>query len=366
MDAFRKYYLLSFLLFLLFDCQNSSHSPMNEEDITEPVPFFYAGTDISYYPKIAQNNLIFKNRAGVASDFLQILKENGVNTIRLRLWHTPTDEHASFEEVASFSDQLKTLGFKIWLTVHFSDTWADPNDQHIPNAWKNASYSILKDSIYDYTFKIMDRMIPDIIQIGNEIDSGFLFPMGNIETNQQQFLDLLRKGIQAVRDHNSESKIMIHKADPNTALWFFNVVEVLDFDLIGVSYYPQWHGNDLNEFRNQLQQLDNTFPHDIVVAETAYPFTHDWSDMTNNIIGSNDQIIYPQFPASLEGQKGFLYEIKSIVQSLNKGAGFAYWGAEWVAFEGFNAVIEGSPWENQALFDFNFKATPALEVFKNE
>lgn len=372
MFAFRKYHFLIIFLIIAFACQNSSPNTVVEEDevinddTPEPTSFFYAGADISYYPRIVQKNLTFKNRSGIARDFLQIIKENGINTVRLRLWHTPDDEHASFEEVKSFSAQLKSLGFKVWLTVHYSDSWADPGKQHTPTAWQNASFSVLKDSVYNYTSRIMNQINPDIIQVGNEIDNGFLWPLGSIDTNQQQFLDLLREGIRAVRDHNSEAKIMIHKADPNDALSFFNIVKILDFDLIGVSYYPRWHGKDLNLLRNQLQQLDNSFPHDILVAETAYPFTHAWNDLNNNIIGSNDQIIYPQFPATLDGQKDFLSEIKSIVQSLNKGVGFGYWGAEWVAFEGPNATTEGSPWENQALFDFDLKATPALEVFKEE
>lgn len=374
MFALRKYYFLSIFILLLFACQNSSPDVVNEEeedevvneDPAEPTSFFYAGADISYYPRIAQKNLSFKNRAGVPSDFLQILKENGINTIRLRLWHTPTDDHASFDEVRSFSAQLKSLGFKVWITVHYSDSWADPSKQFTPNAWQNASFSVMKDSVYNYTTRIMSQINPDIIQVGNEIDNGFLWPIGNMDTNQHQFLDLLREGIRAVRDHNTETKIMIHKADPNDAVSFFNIVKILDFDLIGISYYPQWHGKDLVVLRNQLHQLNNSFLQDLVIAETAYPFTHGWNDQNNNIIGSNDQIIFPQYPATLDGQKNFLSEIKSIVKSLNKGVGFGYWGAEWVAFEGPSATAEGSPWENQALFDFDLKATPAIEVFKDE
>ena len=368
---FSKNYAFLFLLSLfVFSCQSSSSPELPDEESDEippePSSFFYAGADISYYPRIAQRNLTFKNRIGVPRDFLQILKENGVNTIRLRLWHTPVDEHASFDEVEAFSAQLKSLDFKVWLTVHFSDTWADPDDQHIPVAWQNASYSVLQDSVYNYTSKIMSRINPDIIQIGNEIDPGILLPFGDINSKRTQFLGLLRQGIKAVRDHNSETKIMIHKADPNTAMWFYDIVKVLDYDLIGVSYYPTWHGKDLNLLRNQLTQLDNSFPQDIVLAETGYPFTLDWYDQNTNLIGSNDQIIYPDYPATLEGQKDFLTEIKAIVKSLNKGVGLGYWGAEWVAFDGPNSTNTGSVWENQALFDFDLKATPALEVFKED
>ena len=374
MFSFRNYFLLLFVsLFFLSACQSSSPTEeqvIDDEEVIdtpqEPTAFFYSGADISYYPIISQRNLTFRNRANVPRDFLQILLENDINTTRLRLWHTPATDHASFEEVETFAAQLKSLGFKVWLTVHYSDTWADPGNQQIPAAWQNASFEVLKDSVYNYTAKIMDRINPDLIQIGNEIDPGILLPFGDFFNNQQQFLGLLESGITAVRDHNSETKIMIHKANPNdNAVGFFNTVRVLDYDIIGVSYYPQWHGRDLNVLRNNLSQLSANFPQDIIIAETAYPFTLEWNDFTNNILGSNDQIIFPQYPATLEGQKAYLTEIKSIIQSVGKGIGLGYWGAEWVAFDGTTST-NGSTWENQALFDFNLQATPAIEVFKEE
>ena len=361
-------YILFFFLIILISCKNTSTIVSDEDEEVEIIipqsKTFYNAVDISYYPTIQKKGISFYNRSGTKRDFLQILKENGVNTIRLRLWHSPKDEHASFKEVETLSKELKRLNFKVWLTVHYSDSWADPGKQVIPNAWKNASFSVLKDSVYNYTSKIMNKIEPDIIQIGNEIDPGILLPFGDIGNNKDWFLSLLGKGISAVRNHNSETKIMIHKADSKDAKWFFDIVKPLDYDLIGVSYYPKWHGKDLTVFENQLKFLDNTYAQDIVLAETSYPFSFGWNDNTNNVIGDNSQIIYPQFPATLNGQKAYLQEIKTIVKSLKKGVGFGYWGAEWVAFNGVNST-NGSTWENQALFDFNLKATPALEVFKD-
>ena len=356
---------LIFCFFIsFFSCEKTTI--LNEEPkiITPTSKIFYKTVDISYYPTIQKKGLSFYNRNGAKKDFLQILKENGVNTIRLRLWHSPKNEHASFSEVTKFSKELKKIGFKVWLTVHYSDTWADPANQKIPKAWQNASFSVLKDSVYNYTSKIIAKINPDIIQIGNEIDAGILLPIGNINTNKDWFLSLLNQGITAVRNNNLETKIMIHKAASKNANWFFDLVKPLDYDLIGVSYYPKWHGKDLPAFKNQLEILDNSYTQSIVLAETSYPFTLDWNDHTNNVIGENSQIIYPEFPATLDGQKAYLQEIKTIVKSLKKGVGFGYWGAEWIAFDGPNST-NGSSWENQALFDFNLKATPALEVFKD-
>ncbi len=309
--------------------------------------------------------MTFFNRAGVSQDFLSILKDNGVNTVRLRLWHTPVDEHASFEEVKAFSNQLKTMGFQVWLTVHYSDSWADPGKQVAPKDWNVLSFEGLKVHVYNYTQRIMNEINPDIIQIGNEVDNGFLHPLGNIHTNQQQFLSLISEGIKAVRKVNSTTKIMIHRADPNNSLSFFNLLKGLDYDLIGISFYPQWHGKNLNLLRSQLKQLENAFSQNIVLAETSYPFSLGWVDQTNNVIGNLNQIISPAYPPTPEGQRSFLSDIKTTVKSLDRGVGICYWGAEWVAFEGKNAQFNGSPWENQALFDFSLKATPALEVFKD-
>jgi arabinogalactan endo-1,4-beta-galactosidase len=369
--SIRNYFAFLFISCLFLSaCQSSSTTELPDEEemdevTPEPTSTFYSGADISYYPLISQRNLTFRNRSNVPRDFLQILLENGINTARLRLWHSPDTPSASFEEVETFSAQLKSLGFHVWLTVHYSDTWADPGNQQIPMAWQNASFEVLKDSVYNYTAKIMDRIHPDIIQIGNEIDPGMLLPVGNINSNQQQFLALLEQGIAAVRDHNSETKIMIHKADPNSAIGFFSTVRGLDYDIIGISYYPRWHGKDLNVLKNNLSQLSANFPQDIMIAETSYPFTLGWNDFTNNNIGSNDQIIFPDYPATLDGQKAYLAEIKSIIESVNKGIGLGYWGAEWVAFDGTTST-NGSSWENQALFDFDLKATPAIEVFKED
>lgn len=366
MIRFIKYQIYIVLLILFsYNKTTTETSEDTDEFAATPIETFYKAVDISYYPSIEKKGLTFLDRKGNPKAFLQILKENQINTIRLRLWHTPKDSHASFKEVESFSKQLKNIGFKVCLTVHYSDYWADPGKQVIPEAWKNLSFAILKDSMYNYTSKIMDKIRPDIIQIGNEIDPGFLLPIGDINTQKNQFLELLRQGISAVRNHNKNTKIMIHKAVPENASWFFDIVKPLDYDLIGVSFYPQWHGKNLSFLKTQLENLTNKYPQKLVLAETSYPFTLSWNDKKNNVVGDNSQIIFPKFPATLEGQKAYFVEIKKVISSVDKAVGFAYWGAEWVAFNGANATTTGSTWENQALFDFNLKATPALEVFKD-
>ncbi|RLC51994.1 MAG: arabinogalactan endo-1,4-beta-galactosidase [Candidatus Cloacimonadota bacterium] len=324
---------------------------------------FISAVDISTYPEILLTNPIFYDLNGKRKDFLKILKENGVNTVRLRLWVNPGNGHCGFYEVKNFSRILKAKGFRIWLALHYSDTWADPGHQQIPRQWQGIDFIALKDSVRNYTEKIMKELQPDYIQIGNEINAGFLFPFGNISNNFRQFEELMTTAIEAVRANESNAKIIMHFAGIDGADWFFEQINELDYDFIGLSYYPIWHGKFLNSLKTKMQKLSGSYHKKIVIAETAYPFTLGWNDQTNNIVGTEKQLILPDYPATPEGQRKFVNRIKNLVREVKNGTGFCYWGAELIAWKG-NQAVDGSVWENQALFDFDNKALPALREFK--
>jgi len=341
-----------------------------KDDTSEPILEngdlkFISAVDISRYPEISNSNPIFYDENGNQNDFLNILKENGVNTIRLRLWVHPINNHSGFNEVKQFSNTLKTIGFKTWLTVHYSDTWADPAHQETPLEWRGINFTQLKDSVYNYTEKIVTELQPDYIQIGNEINAGILHPYGHISNNFEQFNELMDTAITAVRTHANDTKIILHYAGIEGADWFYNQVSVLDYDIIGLSYYPIWHEKSLNNLKIKMQYLSDTHNKKILIAETAYPFSLEWNDWTNNIVGLEEQLILPNYPASAEGQKNFIKEIKTLTKELENGIGFCYWGAELIAWKGDQST-NASPWENQALFDFNNKALPVLSEFINE
>ncbi|MBC7868238.1 MAG: glycosyl hydrolase 53 family protein [Gloeobacteraceae cyanobacterium ES-bin-316] len=318
--------------------------------------------DASFIPEIRSSGVVTKNRLGQPEDMLTTLKNEGVNTIRLRLWKDPATLHSGFNEVKTFAQKIKSKGLKVWITVHYSDTWADPGAQLKPAAWNGASYAQLKDSVYNYTKKIVTEMNPDYIQIGNEINGGLIWPEGR-SSNLVQMKELIAQGIRAVRDQSPQTKIMLHNAGIDNAAFFYTNIGALDYDIIALSYYPIWHGKNLNQLQTTLNTLSAQFNKDIVIAETAYPFTFGWNDYTNNIIGLDNQIL-PEFSATEQGQKDFLTRLKTIVTNSPKGTGLCYWGAEWVAFKGPQST-KGSSWENQALWDFNYKALPAMGVFKN-
>ncbi|HMO33629.1 MAG TPA: glycosyl hydrolase 53 family protein [Lacibacter sp.] len=352
-------HLITLSLLLLISCNKEKNGPAP----TDPEAGFIAAVDISSYPEISKANPLFYDVNGNPKDFLQLLKENGVNTIRLRLWVHPVNGHSGLDEVRQFATGLKEKGFKIWLTLHYSDTWADPGSQELPAAWKGLDFPALKDSVYAYTKKIMQEIRPELIQIGNEINSGMLHPHGNITTNPGNFIQLVRAGCSAVRETKADCKIILHVAGFQGANWFFNQVSTVDYDIIGISYYPIWHGKSVPDLAAKLQELSTTYKKKILIAETAYPFTLGWNDWTNNIVGQTDQLILPDYPATPDGQQKFIHQIKKTIRDTKNGIGFCYWGAELIAWKG-NQSSTGSPWENQALFDFNNKALPVLNEFK--
>lgn len=316
--------------------------------------------DLSFLPEIRATGYVYRNSLAQADDALILMKKEGMNVVRLRLWNNPSSVHSSFQQVKAFTQELKSNGLKVWITLHYSDTWADPGTQTKPLTWNKLSFNQLKDSVYRFTQKVMKEIQPDYIQIGNEINSGLLWPEGNI-ANKQQMIALVEQGIKAVRDESKQTKIMIHFAGHEFATAFFSNFIHTDYDMIALSYYPIWHGKNLNQLQSNIQNLVTQFNKEVVIAETSYPFTLGWNDWTNNIVGLESQLLN-EFNATESGQQMYLNRMRTILQNTPKGKGFCYWGAEWVAFRGSTAT-NGSSWENQALWDFNGKLLPVAKIF---
>lgn len=346
---------------LLAACKKEDPEPDNPDP--EPESRISA-VDISSYPEIEAANTTYFDASGNPVDFLSTLQNSGVNTIRLRLWVDPATQHSGFEEVRQFAQRLRAMGFRIWLCLHYADTWADPGQQQTPARWQGLSLDVLRDSVRAYTEKVVSSIPADYIQIGNELNAGFLHPEGNRNTHPQGFLSLLETGIAVVRNQSPETRIMLHYAGYDGADDFFAALNSLDYDLFGLSYYPAWHGNKLQGLSQMMNSLNQTFDKRILIAETAYPFTLAWQDQTHNLVGDSSHLILPEYPATPQGQQAFLNRLKKMVfEEVSGGIGFCYWGAEWIAFKGSQAT-DGSPWENQALFDFDHRALPVLAAFR--
>jgi arabinogalactan endo-1,4-beta-galactosidase len=327
---------------------------------------FIRAADVSFLPLIESENIVFYNLNKSPENVLTTLKNSGCNTIRIRLWKNPSTNQSSFTEVKTLAQRVKLAGMKVWLTVHYSDTWADPANQNTPVEWQNLAFEDLKTVVGNYTSTIISEIQPDIFQIGNEINSGFMWPTGNLINNENQCIDLLATVSAKIRSISPKTKIMLHYAGINNvsgtaASWFFNKVKSIDYDFIGLSYYPLWHGKLLLDVKNTINTLGQAHNKKVIIAETAYPFTYGSNDWTNNILGLENQTI-STFPATPEGQKNYLLALKSTIKETTFGQGFCYWEPSWTSFRGTQSA-NGSSWENQALWDFNNKALPAIEVF---
>lgn len=356
-----KHYIFIGFIFLLFSC-GKDNTEDNSSNVI-PQDTFIRAADMSYLPDAERNFAVYKFN-NVAQDPLITLKNAGCNTIRIRLWKNPVATASSFNEVKLFAQRIRQAGLKVWLTVHYSDTWADPGHQAKPQEWTSLSFIDLKQAAVSYTQTILSEINPDIIQIGNETNDGFLYPDGQLSLNQPQYLSVVQAISTAVRTQSPNTKIMLHYAGLSGADYFFNKVSGIDYDYIGISYYPIWHGKDLNIVQQTLTSLSQTYNKEIVIAETAYPFTLGWNDWTNNNVGLSSQLV-TGYPATPQGQKDFVLQIKNIVKQISKGKGFCYWGAEWISYRGAQAT-DGSTWENQALWDFSNNALPVLDAFAKE
>jgi arabinogalactan endo-1,4-beta-galactosidase len=207
----------------------------------------------------------------------------------------------------------------------FTTAWADPGNQTKPVAWQNLNFSDLKSAVSVYTTQVVTEIKPEIIQIGNETNDGFLWPEGKLSTNETQYLELTNTAISSVKTANSATKIMLHFAGiSNSADWYFNKVKNLNYDYIGISYYPVYHGTSLTDLKTKLTTLSQTYNKKIILAETSYPFTLSWNDWANNVVGQSNQLV-AGYDATASGQKNYILAIKSLVKSVPNGSGFCYW-----------------------------------------
>lgn len=363
MKTIKKTLKFTFLVLLslnLFSCSKSDE-PTPTPVAPVAIEDFIRSADVSFLPLIESEGTIYKH-SGVAENALTTLKNAGCNTIRIRLWKDPSDAHSGLAEVKALAIRAKNLNMKVWLTVHFSDTWADPANQTKPVAWQSLSFADLKIALASYTTTVLNEIHPDIYQIGNETNNGMLWPEGKLTTNESQYLQILQTATATIRSVSPSTKIMLHYAGIDSgATWFFNKVSTIDYDYIGLSYYPVWHGKVVADVTNTINSLSQAHNKKVLIAETAYPFTLNWNDYTNNLVGQSNQLI-SAYPATNDGQKNYLLALKSAIKQTSNGIGFCYWGGEWVAFRGPTST-NGSSFENQALWDFNNNALPVMDAF---
>ena len=373
----RHFFLLIIMMFTLQNCSDNSASEDNQLPNSMP---FYKGMDLSFQSELEEFNIDYKDENGNTIDLLDYTTSKGVNLIRLKLWHTPQNGENSLSDVKAYAQRIKAHNADFLLDIHYSDFWADPATQTPPAAWQNMTNIEIRAAIYTYTKSVVTELknqntLPEIIQIGNETDSGFLWNYGKVwnefSDNWSNYADLVSEAIRAIREVDTENNIsiMLHHSSVENAIYFFNELEnfTIDFDIIGLSYYPQFQTKNLNLVTSKLNELATTFEKAIFIVEVAYPFTLEWNDNSTNFIGDINQTI-TEFSPTPQGQKAYLEWLVTTLKNIpeNRGIGFCYWAPDWVAFSGNEVTsTQGSAWENQCLFDFNLNALPAMAVFES-
>jgi arabinogalactan endo-1,4-beta-galactosidase len=312
------------------------------------------GADLSFLRQAEQGGTVFQDE-GQAKPGLQIFKDHGYNWIRLRLFHTPTRLPNNLEYTVALARDAKKLGFKFLLNYHYSDTWADPAKQFIPKAWEGKSHEELIHAVYEYTrdtimaFRDANAM-PDMVQIGNEISNGMLWPDGKLPDNWDNLADLLHAGIEGVEEGRGDAPhplIMIHidkGGDKERTKWFFDRWHSygINYDVIGQSYYPWWHGS-LLDLRENLIFMANEYKKDIILVEVAY----NWRPAEYRRKPA-------PFPETPEGQRQFLDEVHRAVLATpgNRGKGVFWW----------EPAVQG-PLRSRGFFDDEGNALPVITVF---
>jgi len=318
-------------MLLLFSCS------LNDSDNQENKVVLEFGGDFSIMKKMEDAGGLYKID-GVVKEGFKIFNDNGFSWARLRIFHTPKMDGLvcnDLEYTIKLAQKAKKFGFKILLNFQYSDTWTDPGHQIIPAAWRNFSFEIVQDSLYNYTKSVIDAMddagvLPDMVQIGNEINNGMMWPHGKLwidsnTTNWDNLSKLLQTGISGVKDAKNGAgiSIMIHAAnggDVNSSYKFYkNIIERgVDFDVIGLSYYPWWHGTFI-ELEANILYLSKKFYKDFSIVETAY-YSDDWYPEPTPWIYSD-----PPFPPTEEGQYDYLFSLAQIIKQHPRVKTIFYW-----------------------------------------
>lgn len=343
------------------------------------------GVDISILPEMEKYGAKFYDTDGTEMDCLAIMQKHGVNWIRVRIWNDvsknpggggDTDEKRAIELVK----RAHALGMKALVDLHYSDWWADPGSQTIPAAWKGHSKEQIEQDIYDFTQKIVKDFRaagcePEMMQIGNEITNGMVWPLGKFPGNDDgaTLAAFVKSGCKAVRDLDPEHKIelMIHLdgGDNNArARNFFDSLilkhGVDDFDAIGFSFYPFWSGY-VSGLQNNINDVAKRYNKKVIVAETALGYSNKNFDDTPNHYGPAGEKI-GGFLSSVQGQATGL---RALMEAMTKvpngmGQGIFYWEPEWYPVKGAGVSKDmGNQWDNVTLFDKTGKALESLDVF---
>lgn len=367
---------------------------------------FYRGMDVSAVLALENSGVKYYNFDGEEQDVFMTLAQAGVNYIRLRVWNDPYDENGNGygggnNDVATaitLGQRATQYGMKVCIDFHYSDFWADPKKQFVPKAWEGIDIEEKSAALYNFTLESLTQILEagvdvGMVQVGNEINNGMCG-----ETDVANVRKLLTAGSKAVREVAASSGkdilVAVHYTNIDdmkkldTLLTGLQVKEI-DYDIVGLSFYPYWHGT-MEDLKNAITHVRNTYGKKVYVAENAYCYTSEDGDGSANSIKRTDDLA-EGYSASVQGQAN---EVRDVCAAASEAGaeGIFYWEGTWIpvgpADADNSAIWEkygsgwassyaggydpkdagqyygGSSWDNQAMFDFTGHPLASLNIFK--
>lgn len=369
---------------------------------------FIMGMDASCVPALEKGGVKYFDHNGIEKNVYEILSENGINYIRVRVWNDPYDANGNgygggncdIENAVIIGKMATQYGMKLLVNFHYSDFWADPGKQMVPKAWKGMDIDEKCDALYRYTKdclqKLMDAGVDvGMVQIGNETNGAMCGESSSAVGGWKRIMQLMSAGSKAVREVCPDALVAVHFANPENADSYVSYGKNLDYyqvdyDVFASSYYPYWHGTFEN-LSQVLGKIAETYNKKVMVAETSYAYTLEDTDFSGNTIGEGGS--YPlNYPCTVQGQANLVRDVIDTVAKIPNGIGVFYWEGTWIAAGGKNWEENSSLWEkngsgwassyaaeydpedagkwyggcavdNQAFFDASGKALESLKVF---
>lgn len=370
---------------------------------------FILGMDASCVPALEAGGVRYYDHGGVEKDVYQILSENGINYIRVRVWNDPYDAdgngygggNCDLENAIAIGKRATQYDMKLLVNFHYSDFWADPGKQMVPKAWKSMDIDAKSEALYQYTKDCLQKLVEagvdvGMVQIGNETNGAMCGEDSTKVGGWKKIMQLMSAGSKAVREVCPDALVAVHFANPEKITNFDSYGKNLeyyqvDYDVFASSYYPFWHGT-LDNLAQVLSKIADTYGKKVMVAETSYAFTAEDTDFSGNTIGDGGGIV-KDYPFTQQGQANLVRNvIDTVANKTSNGIGVFYWEGTWISaggnsWEENSALWEqyGSGWassfaaeydpddagqyyggcavDNQAFFDAEGKATEALKVF---
>lgn len=337
---FKRGTSIAFILFF-FSCK----SQVNDDDGNPtPAPQFAKGADISWLTEMEAAGKKFYNAGGSEQDCIQVLKNLGMNTIRLRVWVNPSGGWNNSNDVLAKAIRAKSLGMRIMIDFHYSDSWADPGQQNKPATWTGQDLASLKTSVHNHTFDVLNLLkangiTPEWVQVGNETNDGLLWPEGKASINMGGFAQLINAGYDAIKAVDASIKVIVHVSngyDNSLFRWLFDGLKNNGgkWDVIGMSLYPSssnWSTLNSQCFAN-MNDMVSRYNKEVMVVEVGMSW--DQASACNSFLTD------------------LVNKIKSIPN--NKGLGVLYWEPE--AYNNWKGYTLGA-------FDNSGKPTSALNAF---